>query len=76
MNKKSGSLTKRQYEDYMIESNFNQFWSRTSMHSRTDGVMHSTGMHKYDSESTSNNDYRGDNIFIPHIQHNPNQGRQ
>jgi hypothetical protein len=25
MNKKSGSLTKRQYEDYMIESNFNQF---------------------------------------------------
>ena len=56
MHKKPGSLERRQYEDYMIESMTNNYCSRTSLHSKPDMVA-SGGWYKYDSESTSNHDY-------------------
>lgn len=59
MIKKAGSLTKRQYEGYMTESMSNNMCSRTSLHSKPDMIA-TTAWYKYDSESTSNNDYRPD----------------
>jgi len=76
LNKKSGSLTKRKSEDYMIDSMSNQLWSRTSMHSKPDNIQSSGGWYRYDSETTSNNDFRPDNNFSANFREFENLGRK
>lgn len=75
IDKKSGSLTRRQYEDYLIESMSNHLCSRTSLHSKPDMIA-SGGWYRYDSESTSNHDYQPDTNNNPGFQSNSNRGRK
>lgn len=76
MNKKSGSLTKRNMENYMIESMSNEICSRTSMHSKPDGRYMNAPYYIYDSESTSNNDFRPENYYSAGYHDSSNRGRK
>lgn len=60
LNKKPGSLTKRDGEDYMMLSSSNNLYSRSSMHSYAECARSEAIHFKYDSETTSNNEYLPD----------------
>jgi hypothetical protein len=60
LHKKSGSLNKRTGDGYMTYSTNYDFYSRTSMHNYSE-LARSEAVHfKYDSESTSNNEFHPD----------------